>query len=75
MLTVQDPGGQPVADGVRTGASGYQGGRAVERVAAVTAARYSPETLAQMRRLADMLASGEPLREDVPRGTYFNALV
>lgn len=75
MLSIEGPGGRPVSEGVRTGASGYQGGRAVERVAAVTAARYAPETLAQMHRLADLLASGEPLREDVPPGTYFNALV
>ena len=76
MIEIPNPASGPAAEKPqRGGAPDYEPGRAVERVAAVTASRYSPESLAEMKRLETFLKSGEPVRKDVPRGFYFNALV
>lgn len=75
MVDVAHVAGSPLERQPGSGATGYGKGRAVERVAAVTASRYAPETLEQMRRLADFIASGRQFRDDVPPGFYFNARV
>ena len=75
MVDLSNVSGQPSSQPPRTGSAGYRSGRAVERVAAVTASRYSPETQEEMRRLAAFLNSGQAFRQDVPPGFYFNALV
>ena len=76
MVEIGKAIGRAVSERPRGGArTDYGHSRSVEKVAAVTAARYEPETLSEMKRLAAFLASGEMFRNDVPRGYYFNALV
>ena len=40
-----------------------------------TARRDGPDIRGALERLRRILASGEPLRDDVPRGYYLNILV
>lgn len=75
---IESPKGvvQPAAERPQSRSSaGYDTGRVVERVAAVTDSRYLPDTLAEMKRLDAFLKSGKPVQHDRPKGFYFNALV
>jgi hypothetical protein len=45
------------------------------RTAPVRAKSIGPDIRGALERLRRLLASGEPLRDDVPRGYYLNILV
>lgn len=54
---------------------GYQAVREVRARAAVSNKTDTPESIAQVIRLNKILAKGEPLNADVPRGYYLNFTV
>ncbi len=45
------------------------------RIAKAGSRREGPDIRGALERLRRLLASGEPLRDDVPRGYYLNILV
>jgi len=53
----------------------YQAAREVERRAAVTEGEDNPRNRAALDRLRQILGSGRPLDENVPRGYYLNISV
>ncbi|MCP5366192.1 MAG: hypothetical protein H6907_08935 [Hyphomicrobiales bacterium] len=53
----------------------YQAAREVERRAAVTQGDDNPRNRAALQRLGQLLASGRPLDDNVPRGYYLNIQV
>jgi len=55
--------------------SGYQASQEVENRARVSAPMNDPEFKQAVSRLNRNLMSGEPLRQDVPRGYYLNVTV
>ncbi len=59
-----------VHEGVRS--RGYQEVREVRARAAATEKVDSPELKKALSRLDQMLASGRPVGDEVPRGYYFN---
>ncbi|MGB0681638.1 MAG: hypothetical protein ACPGOV_02970 [Magnetovibrionaceae bacterium] len=48
----------------------YAGSEQVRSLASVTRNDPTPENAVRLRRLDNILESGRPLREDVPRGFY-----
>ncbi len=55
--------------------TGYQAGREVERHAASAGSNDDPHLQKAIGRLQRILNSGEPLRDDVPRGYYLNVVI
>lgn len=53
----------------------FQTARQAQTRAAVTQTQESPETRGALNRLDRVMASGQPLRTDVPRGYYLNIRV
>lgn len=75
MVDLSNVASQPSVRQPPSDPAAYRTGRAVERAAVVTAGKHAPETLREMQRLAEFLASGRDVRRDVPPGFYFNAQV
>jgi len=56
-------------------ADGYQAMREIKALARVAEKSDSAEARQALARLSRLLASGQPLRGDVPRGYYLNFTV